>query len=79
MLANQSSKIARTAELKIAIEQICIEIMNLRMWNIKSDKNLKAKDKLHKHHVAHILKKQNRAIHKGGTQQEDQLFLLYVL
>ena len=46
MLANQTSKIARTAELKIAIEQICIEIMNLRMSNIKFDKNLKAKNKL---------------------------------
>ena len=31
MLANQTSKIARTAELKIAIEQIYIAIMNLRM------------------------------------------------
>ena len=31
MLANQTSKIAKTAELKIAIEQICIVIMNLRM------------------------------------------------
>ena len=31
MLANQTSKIAKTAELKIAIEQICIAIMNLRM------------------------------------------------
>ena len=51
------SKIARTAELNIAAEQICIQTMNLRMWNIKFDKNLKAKNKLHKHHVAHILKK----------------------
>ena len=31
MLANQTSKIARTVELKITIEQFCIEIMNLRM------------------------------------------------
>ena len=46
MLANQTSKIARTAELKIAIEQFCIEIINLRMWNIEFDKNLKAKNKL---------------------------------
>ena len=46
MLANQNSKIARTAELKIAIEQICIAIINLRMWNVKFDKNLKAKNKL---------------------------------
>ena len=40
------SKIARTAELNIAAEQICIQTMNLRMWNIKFDKNLKAKNKL---------------------------------
>ena len=46
MLANQTSKIARTAELKIAIEQFCIEIINLRMWNIEFDKNLKAKNEL---------------------------------
>ena len=46
MLANQTSKIARTAELKIAIEQIYIAIMNLRMWNIKFDENLKVKNKL---------------------------------
>ena len=57
LLVNQTSKIARAAELKTVIEQICIEIMNLRMWNIKFDKNLKAKNKLHKHHVAHILEK----------------------
>ena len=31
MLPNQNSKFERTAELKIAIEQICIEIMNLRI------------------------------------------------
>ena len=46
MLANQTSKIARTVELKITIEQFCIEIMNLRMWNIEFDKNLKAKNEL---------------------------------
>ena len=46
MLANQTSKIARTAELKIAIEQIYIAIMNLRMWNIQFDENLKVKNKL---------------------------------
>ena len=46
MLANQTSKIARTAELKIAIEQIYIAIMNWRMWNIKFDENLKVKNKL---------------------------------
>ena len=46
MLANQTSKIARTAELKIAIEHIYIAIMNLRMWNIKFDENLKVKNKL---------------------------------
>ena len=46
MLTNQTSKIARTAELKIAIEQIYIAIMNLRMWNIKFDENLKVKNKL---------------------------------
>ena len=33
------------------------EFKNLRMWNIKFDKNLKAKNKLHKHYVAHILKR----------------------
>ena len=58
MLPNRTWEIARTAELKIAIEQICTEVMNLRMWNIKSDKKLKAKNKLHKHHVAYILKKE---------------------
>ena len=31
MLANQTSKIARNVELKIAIEHIYIAIMNLRM------------------------------------------------
>ena len=46
MLANQTSKIARTVELKITIEQFCIETMNLRMWNIEFDKNLKAKNEL---------------------------------
>ena len=46
MLANQTSTIARTAELKIAIQQIYIAIMNWRMWNIKFDENLKVKNKL---------------------------------
>ena len=46
MLANQTSKIARNVELKIAIEHIYIAIMNLRMWNIKFDENLKVKNKL---------------------------------